>query len=70
MFTSKEIMWVDEIAQFAGVTVGTVRGNRWKKQSRFPLKKRGKKLFAIRGEAYKWLKGEEWTDGHLKERVI
>ena len=55
MFTSDDIMWAPEIAQFAGVKVETIRGSRWKKKSRFPLRKQGKKLFAFRIEAQKWL---------------
>lgn len=58
MFTPEDIMWASEIAKLAGVKVETIRGSRWKKKSRFPLLKRGKKLYAIRSEVCKWVKGE------------
>ena len=55
--TIVDIIFILEMAEMLGVSKATLHRKSWRQKTGCPIIKRGKKLFAIRNEFEKWLKG-------------
>jgi len=52
------ILLAEDIAALLGLEVSTVHSKRWQDRTGFPLRKRGKRLFALEGEVMEWCREE------------
>jgi hypothetical protein len=52
----EEVLTVEQIAEILRITRNTVQSTRWKQRSRCPLLKRGKRLYAISADFWKWFR--------------
>jgi len=52
----KEVMRVEDVSRVLGVTPNTIRSMRWRKSSKCPIIKRGKRLYVIAEDFWKWFK--------------
>ena len=52
-----DVMFVDEMAEMLGINKNTLQRRAWRAKTGCPLRKIGKRLFALRSEFEKWLKG-------------
>ena len=59
-----DLMIVEEMAQILRVKPETFHSRKWQLRSGCPLFRRGRRLFAVRSEFWKWLRAEE-KDGQV-----
>ena len=53
---STEVMLVEDIARILRIATNTIQSKRWQAKSGCPLFKRGKRLYAVASEFWKWFK--------------
>jgi len=56
--TSADVLMVEDIAQILRISPNTIHSRRWQVKSGCPLYKRGKRLYAIAAEFWKWFRSE------------
>ena len=55
--TKQDILNVEEIAEILGVSRNTIQRKSWRDRTGCPVRKIGKRLYALAAEFYKWMKG-------------
>ena len=55
--TRQDILTVEEISEILGVSRNTIQRKSWRDRTGCPLRKIGKRLYALAAEFYKWMKG-------------
>jgi hypothetical protein len=53
----EEVLTVEEIAEILHIKPNTIHSRSWQKRTGCPLKKIGKRLYAIAEEFWKWFNG-------------
>mgnify|MGYP001577763620 CR=1 FL=1 len=56
MDTDKEILTAEDIANLLHIAPNTIHSERWKKRSKCPIVKHGKRLLATKEDFWKWFK--------------
>lgn len=56
--TSTDILMVADIAQILRISQNTIHSRRWQEKSRCPLYKKGKRLYAIATEFWRWFRSD------------
>src|SRR5437762_1567642 len=51
-----EVLTVEQISQILRVSRNTIQSTRWKQSSRCPLIKRGKRIYAVSTDFWKWFR--------------
>ncbi len=52
-----DVMTVEEIASILRISKNTIQRRSWREKTGCPLRKKGKRLYSIVEEFYKWLRG-------------
>jgi len=55
--TKHDVLTVEEIASILGVSRNTIQRKSWQYRTGCPMRKIGKRLYALATEFYKWMKG-------------
>ncbi len=56
--TSADILMVEDIAQILRISQNTIHSRRWQEKSGCPLFKKGKRLYAIATEFWRWFRSD------------
>lgn len=54
--TKEDILTVEQIADILRLSVNTIQRKSWRDKTGCPLRKIGRRLYALADEFYKWLK--------------
>ena len=55
--TRQDILTVEQISEILGISRNTIQRRIWRERTGCPLRKIGKRLYALVAEFYKWMKG-------------
>ncbi|MBU3933472.1 MAG: helix-turn-helix domain-containing protein [Candidatus Omnitrophica bacterium] len=55
--TREDILTVEQISEILGISRNTIQRRLWRERTGCPLRKIGKRLYALAAEFYKWMKG-------------
>lgn len=55
--TREDILTVEQISDILGISKNTIQRRIWREKTGCPLRKIGKRLYALATEFYKWMKG-------------
>lgn len=55
--TSQDVLTVEQVAEILGISRNTVQRRAWREMTGCPLRKIGKRLYALADEFQKWMKG-------------
>ena len=55
--TRQDILTVEQIAEILGVSRNTIQRKSWRDRTGCPVRKIGKRLYALGSEFHKWIKG-------------
>lgn len=55
--TRQDILTVEEISDILEISRNTIQRRNWRERTGCPVRKIGKRLYALAGEFYKWMKG-------------
>ena len=55
--TKQDVLTVEEISNILGISRNTIQRKNWREKTGCPLRKIGRRLYALASEFNKWLKG-------------
>jgi excisionase family DNA binding protein len=55
--TREDILTVEEVSELLGISRNTIQRRNWRAKTGCPLRKIGKRLYALAAEFHKWMKG-------------
>jgi uncharacterized protein YjcR len=55
--TRQDVLTVEEIAEILGVSRNTIQRKNWRDRTGCPVRKIGKRLYALATEFHRWLRG-------------
>ena len=55
--TRQDVLTVEQVSDILGISRNTVQRKGWREKTGCPLRKIGRRLYALSSEFYKWLKG-------------
>jgi len=55
--TKQDVLTVEEISDILGVSRNTIQRKGWRNRTGCPVRKVGKRLYALTAEFNKWMKG-------------
>lgn len=56
--TKHDVLFLPEVSEIVGVSENTLRRKAWREKTGIPIRRKGKRLYAIRRELFAWL-GED-----------
>ena len=54
--TKEDILTVEQVAEILQISPNTIQRKNWRERTGCPLKKKGKRLYALVNEFFKWLR--------------
>ena len=55
--TPQDVLTVEGVAELLQITINTIQRKSWREKTGCPLRKKGRRLYAIRSEITNWIKG-------------
>ncbi|MHC4123953.1 MAG: helix-turn-helix domain-containing protein [Planctomycetota bacterium] len=55
--TTQDVLTVEQVADILHISKNTIQRKSYREKTGIPLKKRGRRLYTLAAEFYKWLKG-------------